>query len=304
MRTKRVPEGFTLIEMLVVIVIIGILAALLLPAMTEARERARRAACTNNLRNLGAAISMYMDAEGAIAGYEFVPPYRYLYALHLYDSQYPMDPNIIRAAIEPVEGPNGPTWMYMDQGLYRLYPNYITSKKVFYCPSNLSWDEKSGWPAKQGLPHYYSTYNTREAGVKDENGIVYFGVYPQLPGVDHPTKKEEREAFLFNKSFMCDASWNGQIAHRDGWNVWYLDNSVQWIRKNWSEARAIPLLSSDDWFDDVGGIRKQIDEDTKPSVWWRFDVYLGLDYRPEPGGKGGKGWRHGRGGRAVQLPMP
>jgi len=299
-------RGFTLIEVLVVIVIVCILGALLLPLMTEARERSRRAVCTNNLRQLGAAITLYMDHEGGIAGYECVPPYRYLYAVHLYDPQYPMDPNIIRAAIAPVEGPDGPTWLYLDQGLYRLYPNYIKTPEAFYCPSNLTWDHHSGWPSKAGPPHYYSTYNTREAGVKVDD-LVYFGVYPQLPGVDHARKEDEKEAFLFNKAFMCDSSWNGQIAHRECWNVWYLDNSVQWIGRKWSYARQITSLRPEDWFDDVGGIKREHDPEMQPSVWWRFDVFLDLDYKPEPskpskGGKGG-GRRHGRGGRAVQLDI-
>ena len=105
-RVKRRAIGFTLVELLVVIAIIGILVALLLPAVQAAREAARRNACINNLKQLGLALHNYHDANGefpdggaANAGGEASKPGAYAQLLPFFEEGALQDQIDLNAAL-------------------------------------------------------------------------------------------------------------------------------------------------------------------------------------------------------------
>lgn len=211
--TIRRGRGFTLVELLVVIAIIGILMALLLPAVQQAREAARRTQCKSNLKNIGLAMHNYHDQHRAFPSAE-------VHGIKSgYEAHCDWDGSIgcWAAAILPqLEQAN-----VFNQIDFSAYPQYTTQENiavmqmkfpVYQCPSDPYDGVYSGW---NGNPlnasramHYFAVsgsvefstthwpdYNVPDAHCRPNDGMFYNDSFVRASGITDG---------LSNTAMMCE----------------------------------------------------------------------------------------------------
>jgi prepilin-type N-terminal cleavage/methylation domain-containing protein/prepilin-type processing-associated H-X9-DG protein len=261
-RARKPAGGFTLIELLVVIAIIAILAALLLPALSAAKEKAKRISCANNLRQLALGINIY-----AADNSDYMPPLKWRETGG--NLQYPYEMARFNTVNDPTTG--------FALGPYNLgvlwSSKIITDGKPYYCPSNakgnnLTYDwyaVKMAWPfgidtaaaaaandpnttyLRSGYNYYPQSQNVQQTSTAVGQRSVPFWPAYNSPGAVDPYKTWicvplfKQSAIDQKRSMIVDDCHNGLDAlyHRSGKNPAGLNAAFGDGHVNWQSLKTV-----------------------------------------------------------------
>jgi prepilin-type N-terminal cleavage/methylation domain-containing protein len=158
---RRVSPGFTLIELLVVIAIIAILAAMLLPALSSAKERAQRVRCASNLRQIGVGALIYASDNN-----DYLPQRHWPAGQNPWQSYEACRVNAGTSTL--TRGP-------YNLGLL-FFSKIIPNPEVFYCPSASKVGQTWGYAYYATAPNVWPS---TPAGGADDNVRSSYNYYPQ-----------------------------------------------------------------------------------------------------------------------------